>query len=379
MNKNMQKTKMKEPVRLRMKSLANGNQSLYLDTYINGRRSYEFLRLYLVPEKSETDKTVNSATIRAAISIKAKRILALVNGKADIKTDGNHFSVEEWIEKVIDIKRGSHSISSISLLKRLLKHLEIYRPSVGLCDVDRAFCKGFADYLRSAQALNSTKPLMQATQFELMNALSIILNEAVRVGLISCNPLRLLNVSERPRKAESSREYLTPEEVRSLLDAAGENIAAGDDVAAFLFCCFCGLRYSDVVRLKWNNISTTDKGKVITTIMKKTNRRVEVPISRIAASILPVSGAPDANVFSFPHYYVTARKLSRIAGAAGIKKKVTFHVSRHTFATMMLTAGADLYTISKLIGHSDVRTTQIYSKVVDKKKREAIKLLDKLF
>ncbi|MDE6696007.1 MAG: tyrosine-type recombinase/integrase [Muribaculaceae bacterium] len=68
---------------------------------------------------------------------------------------------------------------------------------------------------------------------------------------------------------------------------------------------------------------------------------------------------------------------SRLGGRN--KKKVTFHVSRHTFATMMLTAGADLYTISKLIGHTDVKTTQIYSKVVDKKKQQAMSLLDQLF
>ncbi len=57
----------------------------------------------------------------------------------------------------------------------------------------------------------------------------------------------------------------------------------------------------------------------------------------------------------------------------------SIHIARHTFATLMLTAGADLYTISKLIGHADLKTTQIYSKVIDKKKQEAITLLDKLF
>ena len=85
------------------------------------------------------------------------------------------------------------------------------------------------------------------------------------------------------------------------------------------------------------------------------------------------------NVFEFPSYGVTLRRLEKTAKDAGIDKKVTFHVSRHTFATMMLTAGADLYTISKLVGHTDIRTTQIYSKVVDRKKREAVVLLDGLF
>ena len=65
--------------------------------------------------------------------------------------------------------------------------------------------------------------------------------------------------------------------------------------------------------------------------------------------------------------------------AAGISKHVTYHVSRHTFATMELTMGADLYTTSKLLGHTEVRTTQIYAKIINKKKDEAVSLLDSAF
>lgn len=379
MNKQKQKVKIKEPVRLRSKSLANGNKSLYLDTYSNGRRVYEFLKLYLIPERNVVDKTVNAATLRAATAIKAKRILELVNGKAGIKTSDCKISIHEWIAHILKAKAALQSHSSMMLMKRLLKHLQKYRLSIGLSDIDREFCVGFADYLRSAHALNSPKLLKQTTQFELLNALSVVLNEAVRSELIVSNPMRLLNATERIKKSESIREYLTPDEVKSMIAVSSDNISAGDDVAAFLFCCFCGLRYSDVSRLTWADITDTGNGRKITMTMKKTRRCVEVPVSNMAASLLPVAGSANARVFVFPKYGVTLRKLKRTANAAGINKKVTFHVSRHTFATMMLTAGADIYTISKLIGHADIRTTQIYSKVVDKKKQQAITLLDKLF
>lgn len=372
-------SKPKEPVRLRTKKLANGNLSLYLDTYIEGKRSYEFLRLYLIPEKTDSDKTLNAAALKAATAIKAKRILALINGKADIKSVGRDMTATEWITKMIEKKSELRSHSSITLMQRLMKHLAIYMPDLLLKDIDRSFCVGFTDYLRSATALNSKKSLSTATQCELLNGLSIMLNEAVREGMIARNPMCLLNASERIKKPESTREYLNQEEVKVLIRVSESNIKAGDDIAAFLFCCFCGLRYSDVAVLKWEDISDTEGGKEIRITMKKTKRQILIPLSNQAVSLLPAKSMPADRVFSFPSYSVTLRKLRKLAATVGINKKVTFHVSRHTFATMMLTAGADIYTISKLVGHADIRTTQIYSKVVDRKKREAIALLDTLF
>ena len=379
MKKSKQKSKPKEPVRLRAKRLANGNQSLYLDTYYEGRRSYEFLRLYLIPEKTCSDKAINATVLKAANAIKAKRILALVSGKADIKLDSEDMSVADWIEKIIGKKTGLRSHSSISLMQRLRRHLATHKPNLRLKDIDRTFCVGFADYLRSTTALNSKKTLSPATQYELLNALSITLNEAVREGMMVRNPMCLLNASERIKKPESTREYLAPEEIRRLINVSEKNISEGDDVAAFLFCCFCGLRYSDAAAIKWENIVDSLGEMEIRITMKKTKRQIAIPLSMQASSLLPAKGKPTDSVFSFPSYSITLRKLRKLAAAAGIKKNVTFHVSRHTFATLMLTAGADLYTISKLIGHTDIRTTQIYSKVIDRKKREAIALLDTLF
>ncbi|MDE5812831.1 MAG: site-specific integrase [Muribaculaceae bacterium] len=379
MEKFKKKSKIKEPVRLRAKQLVNGNRSLYLDTYIEGKRSYEFLRLYLIPEKTESDKTLNAAAMKAATAIKAKRILALVSGKADIRLDSEDLSVDDWIEKIIEKKTGLRSHSSIRLMQRLKRHLASHRQHLRLKDIDRGFCISFTDYLRSATALNSKKALSEATRYELLNALSIVLNEAVREGLIVRNPMCLLNSTDRLKRPESTREYLTPEEVIRLIKVSESNISAGDDIAAFLFCCFSGLRYSDAVALKWKNIIDGSGGKEILITMKKTHRPVAVPLSRHALTLLPEKSFPDDYVFRFPSYARTLRKLKKQAIAAGINKKVTFHVARHTFATMMLTAGVDLYTISKLIGHSDVRTTQVYSKVVDRKKQEAVALLDLLF
>lgn len=380
MRKKTKKTsKLKEPVRLRAKNLVNGCQSLYLDIYCHGKRSYEFLKIYLIPERTEADRMLNDAAMKAANAIKAERILAIIQGKANIKDADSQMKLSSWIAKIIEKKKGQCSKSSVSLLRRLSKHLIIYKPEATLKDIDRSFCSGFADYLRSATALNSDKHLSEGTQHELFNALSTVLNESVRAELMANNPLSLLTATERIKRPESSREYLTPEEVRQLICISKQGIENGDDIAAFIFCCFCGLRYSDVVALKWENVMEKEGGKEIRLTMKKTKRPISIPLSSQAIALLPIRKKPDSTVFTFPPYHVTLRRLRKIAMKAGITKKVTFHVSRHTFATMMLTAGADLYTISKLVGHADIRTTQIYSKVVDSKKREAVALLDRFF
>ncbi|MDE6632131.1 MAG: hypothetical protein K2K23_03950 [Muribaculaceae bacterium] len=137
MNRLKQKSKLKEPVRLRAKSLANGNQSLYLDIYHRGKRVYEFLRLYLIPEKTAEDKAVNAATMKAAMAIKAKRIISFVNDTADIKTIGGDMTATEWITKIIEKKSGLGSHSNIRLMRRLMKHLAIHSPSRYLILISR--------------------------------------------------------------------------------------------------------------------------------------------------------------------------------------------------------------------------------------------------
>ncbi len=316
-----QKAKIKEPVRIRTKILSNGCKSLYLDTYQKGRRTYEFLRLYLIPERSVADRVANDTTMRAALAIKAKRVLSIINEKAGVKAPEANLSLQDWIEHIIDDKKSQRSVSTLRLMKRLIRHLLLYRMSVSLNEIDRDFCMGFANYLRTAKALNTKKTLMQATQFELLNALSIALNEAVRAGMITSNPIRQFNASERIKKPESTRAYLTAEEVKAFVRISSDNIKAGDDMAAFLFCCFCGLRYSDVLRLTWGNIIESGKGKMIVMTMKKTGRQVEVPISKMAEKFLPTEGEAQGRVFSLPAYGVTCRKLKKIAEAARIKKK----------------------------------------------------------
>lgn len=149
-----------------------------------------------------------------------------------------------------------------------------------------------------------------------------------------------------------------------------------------MFACFCGLRISDVEGLTWGSIVEVDGMKQIEMKMHKTRCQLYLPLSAQAEQWMPERGdaKPTDSIFpGMPSRYCTYRNLQRWAKDAGITKRVSFHTSRHTFATMMLTLGADLYTTSHLLGHTKITTTQIYAKIVDAKKVEAVNLVNNIF
>ena len=151
---------------------------------------------------------------------------------------------------------------------------------------------------------------------------------------------------------------------------------------AYLFACYCGLRLSDIYELRWRDLSKDGEQWRASVVMQKTTTPIFLPLSSQAMKWLPERGdAPDGGkVFDGLIAEPNINKvLAKWVKAAGITKKITYHTSRHSFATMMLTLGADLYTTSKLLGHSNVKTTQIYAKIVDSKKVEAVNLVDGVF
>ena len=108
-------------------------------------------------------------------------------------------------------------------------------------------------------------------------------------------------------------------------------------------------------------------------VQQKTGSRLYLPLSAETLKQLPRDSIREGLVFKqLPDASYTGKILKKWIQAAGIQKKVTFHVSRHTFATLSLTYGAELYTISKLLGHSNIKVTQIYADIINEKKREAV-------
>ena len=158
---------------------------------------------------------------------------------------------------------------------------------------------------------------------------------------------------------------MTIEEVRALIATPMKNEAIKQ---AYLFSCFCGLRISDIIGLRWKDVFV-DRGQYrLAVSMQKTKEPIYLPLS-----------PADDYVFDLPSPTMINLLLKPWAKAAGIDKRFSFHTARHTFATMMLTLGADLYTTSKLLGHADVKMTQVYAKIINQKKDDAVNLVNGLF
>ncbi len=371
--------KVKEPIRLRMKPLSNGSKSLYLDIYRNGKRSYEYLKMYIIPEVDDNARKQNIATMTAANAIKSKRIIEMTNGEAGIKTpdDKPKMLLSEWMQQYMENQesRGKKGLHQVKVAMQILK--DYAGEQVTMEDVDKTFCKGYIDYLLTEYQPQG-KPISRFTAQNYYRVLNCALNAAVRADIIKVNPSNKLDNSEKIHRPESKREYMTIEEIRALMATPMEYPAVKN---AYLFSCFCGLRISDIIGLKWKNVYIDNGQYRLEVVMQKTKEPIYLPLSEEALKWMPDRREKTAedHVFDLPSPTYTNVILKPWAKAAGIDKHFTFHTARHTFATMMLTLGADLYTTSKLLGHADVKMTQVYAKIINRKKDEAVNLVNGLF
>lgn len=386
MGRKKKEIKMKEPVRIREKRLNDGNVSLYLDMYYMGARKKEGLKLYLVPEVNAAAKLQNRNTLKLAEQIKAERILdiqqhGLVNWE-NVKK--GRMTLSALVEKYTKDENGL-TPASMRSKRNAQARVEQYllyigKPNLALKEVDKDFCKGFIAFLKTCTFNNGKKTLGSTTCRIFMNRLAAALNMAVREGLIDNNPFKLLDAKEKPQKKSAMREFLTIEELRTLIATPCRYEIVKK---AFLFSCFTGLRYSDMMALKWNEIHKAADGKTlyIEHEQVKTKNMVTIPLSNEALKWMPRKSKGDERVFH--QLRITSTKVEVVLGEwmqeAGIQKHITYHCSRHTAATLLLTLGADLYTVSKILGHRSIRMTEVYAKIVDKKKIETMNLVNNMF
>lgn len=377
---------LKEPVKLRTKKLANGTQSLYLDIYINGKRYYEFLRLYLLPENSRSDKEKNRQTLKLAASVKAQRIIEVQNGRFGFDKKNTDIKFFDYYDNLCKQRLGKKSRSNWGNWLSARKHLQRYENNKNLLlsDITTKWVTGFRNYLDVKAYAFATenfkhsdrRPLSENSKQSYFNKLRACLNQAFEDGLLTNNPTKGV---QSFKGQEVNRQYLTLEEVRKLAET---ECSHPEVKRAFLFSCLTGLRRSDVEKLTWSEVSTLGNHTRLTFRQTKTGGQEYVDIAPQAAELIgsKKNAKPDDKIFGHILYPSDTNNVLRVwAAKAGIDKHISFHTSRHTFATLLLTLGTDLYTVSKLLGHREIRTTQIYAKIIDAKKQEAIDNIPKIF
>lgn len=372
---------LKEPVRLRRKKLKNGNISLYLDIYWEGKRDYEFLKLYLTNSTLPEVKARNKEILQTAQAIKAQRNVEVISGKYDFlrafKLDTkfiDYFIAEKEKRKKSNKKKldEEEKDNCCRNWNSTLKHLSKYcKPSTTFKDIDKKFVTGFKDFL-AKEVKSNGEPLADGTQSLYFSKFIACLKQAHRDRIIQ---EVFWEDIELPERGENGVVYLTLEEIRALVQTECRNPILK---RAFIFSCLTGLRWSDVYRLTWRKIEAYNGSTRLIFKQKKTKGQVYLDINLQAMNFIGERGNAglDEKVFKGLKYSGWQNiLLSQWCANAGISKHITFHVARHTFAVIMLDSGADIYTVMKLMGHKSIRTTLIYADIMDKKKQQTVALL----
>ena len=386
-NKTSKRTKAKEPITVRFKKLENGNKSVYLDYYRNGKREYEFLKLYLIPVRTPADKAANTQTLQLANAVKSKRIVELQNNEHGFSNSGTRgrINVIDYIKALAEKKltKSGRKRGEFQSYNSLIYHLTKYTGDKTIFkQVDKAFCQGFIDYLKTATNSNRGnigKPLNVNTQLAYLRLFETVLYAAIIDEIINFNPVKQIKPENKPKYQKLEIIYLTIDEVKVL-----ENTDCFNDKIkqAFLFSCYTGLRFSDVKGLTWGQLQKDNNGDTfINYVQKKTQKQQYLPIPQKAVEYLPPKAeAKDTNnIFDLPSGNYINIQLKQWAFLAKITKNLSFHVARHTYATILLSLGAGMEVISENLGHSDLKTTQNhYAAIENKVQRAAVNLFDKI-
>ena len=348
--KNLKGLNRTKKIKLRYKSLKSGCYSLYFDIWNNQKREYKTLGIKIDGKRNTKHQDDNK--IRKAIALreqKERELLDNITGFT-LNTGKEQKDFLSYYKNIIEKGRNSGNWTSSFLhLKRFAKN------GVRICDIDTNFCDAFKKFLLSSVSNNTAK--LYFTIFKA--SLDILVKEEVIIS----SPAKYINI----KKHESERNFLSFEEIKKLHDTKCKDENTRN---AFIFSCFTGLRISDITLLKFNQICEG----YLSLIDKKTHNPNRIKLNKTALEILNKQRKLSSGdqVFNLKTLHTTGRYLDDWVKDAGINKHITFHCARHTFATLCLTSGIELYTVSKLLGHKDIKTTQIYAKLIDKKKDEAV-------
>jgi len=274
----------------------------------------------------------------------------------------------EYFDKVTVIRHANSSTSILINWQRAVEFLKQFAGDTLLfSQINNRVAEEYKRFLLTAPLGGNKKgTISQNTASTYFSIFKAALKQAFIEGYLTVDlSAKIKGIQDQ----ESRREYLSVDELNTLASTPCER-----DVLkrAALFSALTGLRHCDIQKLRWKEINIDGNQARLHFTQQKTKGVEYMPISEQALQLCGEPEKPEKFVFEdLPDPSWISHPLKKWVVAAGIKKKITFHCFRHTYATLQLSSGTDIYTVSKMLGHTNVKTTQIYAKVVDEKKDKA--------
>lgn len=348
------------------------------------RRDYEPLELYVYARpKTQAERQHNREMMRQAEAARAARQIEAHSNKFELSDQVKLASSFFDFYDRMTADRESGSKSNHSVWVAAGNHLRNYhrRAELAFEEINKEFLEGFRKYLLQEPITKSKTKLSKNSASSYFNKIRAALNEAYREGIIRENPtVRVKSIKPENTK----RTYLTLDEVRAMTKAECRYEVLKK---AFLFSCTTGLRWSDINKLTWDEIEEFEPRhyRIIFDQQKLKNSGnglvyLDLPDSAARLLNLEGRGEGDDRVFAglkYSAYHNVA--LLQWALRAGISKHVTFHAGRHTFAVAQLNRGVDIYSLSRLLGHSELKTTEIYADILEARRVTAMRGFPDIF
>ena len=364
-------------VKIRKRPLKDNRHSLYLDYYPPLRHPKtgklirrENLKLYVYDKpKNDYHKKHNKETLLLAEHVRCNRQLDVQNRRFGFLSDDARDA--DFIEFFKEFNRKKQtSLSDQAAMS--VKYFQAFAgETLKFSDLDEFFCEDYKSFLLSGPGISRRgRPISRNTAVSYFAKFRTALKEIYRRNLITED---LYSKVDAVDPKETHRERLEIEELQVLVKTPAKSDLMK---RACLFSALTGLRFSDVQTLSWNEVRGYEGKYSLQYFQEKTEGAETLPISDQAVELMGVKKKDSALVFHGLVYHQLKHFLKKWLDTAGIKKNITFHSFRHTYATLQIEMGTDIYTVSKMLGHKSIKTTEIYAKVVDRKKIEATRKIN---
>lgn len=355
---------------------SQGKALVQVEAYLSGKKSYFSTHIYLKPSQwsARTSSVCNHPHAEELNYMLEEFMLNLQMRELEAWKQGKEICLQLLKEihedtavenKLIPFGRKWIENSPIrestkSNLNTTLSLLETFSSGITFRQLDYKTLLSFEQFLKN-------KKLGTNTIAKHFRHIRTILNEAIRQGLITkeLSPFTEYKI----KTTESHHTYLLPEELEKLehITLSRKRHALCHSLDAFLFCCYTGLRYSDFIRMEQKNFIQSDNGLWMVFKSQKTGAVTQLPLSHLfqGKAVRILCRYTDINDFFHIKPNASGNKdLIRIGKLAGLAKHFSFHTARHTNATLLLYKGVQLATVQKLLGHRNIKTTQVYGEVL---------------